>query len=209
MLVFDNRIEIINPGSLFGGLTVQDIRLGKSKQRNQLMADFCARTMIYRGLGSGIPRVLKEDAKIDFVSDDNTGDFKTIIWRNTELGYGEDESWESGSFIAAEGQSHGVNGQLNKKEGAINAKNGQLNDNIGILNADNGQLKIANGHLNKSQKATLAFITNHEGCNTTGISEGLSKPFRTVDKHVRVLLQLGIIERRGSKKTGGYYLTRD
>lgn len=209
LLVFDNRIEIINPGSLFGGLTVEDIRLGKSKQRNQLMADFCARTMIYRGLGSGIPRVLKEDAKIDFVSDDNTGDFKTIIWRNTELGYGEDESWESGSFIAAEGQSHGVNGQLNKKEGAINAKNGQLNDNIGILNADNGQLKIANGQLNESQKATLAFITNHEGCNTTGISEGLSKPFRTVDKHVRVLLQLGIIERRGSKKTGGYYLTRD
>lgn len=209
LLVFDNRIEVINPGSLFGGLTVEDIRLGKSKQRNQLMADFCARTMIYRGLGSGIPRVLKEDAKIDFVSDDNTGDFKTIIWRNTELDFLEDESWESTSFIAAEGQSYGVYGQLNKGEGVLNAKNGQLNDNIGTSNANNGKLKIIDGQLNKSQEATLAFITDHEGCNTTGISEGLSKPFRTVDKHVRVLLQLGIIERRGSKKTGGYYLTRD
>ncbi len=93
LLVFDNRIEIINPGSLFGGLTVEDIRLGKSKQRNHLIAEFCARTMIYRGLGSGIPRVLKEDAKIDFVSDDNTGDFKTIIWRDTELAILE-EGWE-------------------------------------------------------------------------------------------------------------------
>ena len=92
LLVFDNRIEIINPGSLFGGLTVEDIRLGKSKQRNQLMAEFCARTMIYRGLGSGIPRVLKEDAKIDFVSDDNTGDFKTIIWRDTDLAVLEEGS---------------------------------------------------------------------------------------------------------------------
>ncbi len=209
LLVFDNRVEIINPGSLFGGLTVEDIRLGKSKQRNQLMADFCARTMIYRGLGSGIPRALKEDAKIDFVSDEGSGDFKTIIWRNTDLEFWEEESWESGSFIAAEGQLYGCNGQLNKKKGALNAKNGQLNDNIDTSNADNSQLKIVNGQLNESQKTTLAFITDHEGCNTTGISEGLSKPFRTVDKHVRVLLQLGIIERRGSKKTGGYYLIRD
>ena len=202
LLVFDNRIEIINPGSLFGGLTVEDIRLGKSKQRNQLMADFCARTMIYRGLGSGIPRVLKEDAKIDFVSDEGSGDFKTIIWRNTELEFLDEESREGGSFIVAEGQLQGYNGQLNKKEGLLNVKNGQLSDGIGTLNANNGQL-------NESQEATLAFIINHEGCNTTGISEGLSKPFRTVDKHVRVLLKLGIIERRGSKKTGGYYLIRD
>ena len=92
LLIFDNRIEIINPGSLFGGLTVEDIRLGKSKQRNHLMAEFCARTMIYRGLGSGIPRVLKEDAKIDFVSDDSFGDFKTIIWRDADLEFLEDGS---------------------------------------------------------------------------------------------------------------------
>ena len=36
--------------------------------------------------------VLKEDTKIDFVSDDNTGDFKTIIWRDTDLVYLEDGS---------------------------------------------------------------------------------------------------------------------
>lgn len=209
LLVFDNRVEIINPGSLFGGLTVEDIRLGKSKQRNQLMADFCARTMIYRGLGSGIPRVLKEDAKIDFVSDDDTGDFKTIIWRDADLEFLEEGLEGKGSFIASEGQLYGYNGQLNKKEGVLNAEDGQLNNDIGASNADGGQLKTINDQLNESQKATLAFITDHEGCNTTGIAEGLSKPFRTVDKHVRVLLQLGIIERRGSKKTGGYYLIRD
>lgn len=139
--ILDNLIEIINPGSLFGGLTVEDIRLGKSKQRNHLMAEFCARTMIYRGLGSGIPRVLKEDAKIDFVSDDGSGDFKTIIWRNTELEFLE-EGWEkNGEFYAAEGQLYGNNGQLNKKEGALNDASGQLNDRIGTSDSNNGQLK--------------------------------------------------------------------
>lgn len=222
VLVFDNRIEIINPGSLFGGLTVEDIRLGKSKQRNQLMAEFCARTMIYRGLGSGIPRVLKEDANIDFVSEDGFGDFKAVIWRNADLGFVDEGREEKYSFMAAEGQSYGYgqlnsgigtlndnNGQLNSEKDELDTKYGQLNYDIGTLNGCDGQSKTNNGQLNGSQEVTLAYIRDHEGCNTTRISEGLSKPFRTVDKHVRVLLQLGLIERRGSKKTGGYYLVRD
>ena len=66
----------------------------------------------------------------------------------------------------------------------------------------NGQL---NGQLNESQEETLAFIRDHEGFNTTKIAEALNKPFRTIDKHIRVLLKARLIERRGSKKTGGYY----
>jgi len=66
----------------------------------------------------------------------------------------------------------------------------------------NGQL---NGQLNESQKETLEFIKTHEGYNTTKIAEGLNKPFRTIDKHINVLIELNFVERRGSKKTGGYY----
>ncbi len=53
---------------------------------------------------------------------------------------------------------------------------------------------------------TLEYIRQHEGYNTTMIANGLDKPFRTVDKHIKVLLEMGHIERRGSKRTGGYYL---
>ena len=81
--------------------------------------------------------------------------------------------------------------------------NGQPIESRGILNGQlNGQLK---GQLNEGQQETLNYIIQHQGCNTTIIAKELGKPFRTVDKHVRVLLSLSIIERRGSKKTGGYY----
>ena len=66
----------------------------------------------------------------------------------------------------------------------------------------NGEL---NGELNAPQKATLQFIIEHEGCTASEISEMTKIPFSTIDKHVRVLLKVGLIERRGSKKTGGYY----
>ena len=79
----------------------------------------------------------------------------------------------------------------------------QHGDVVGQLNGElNGEL---NGRLNASQKATLQFIIEHEGCTASEISEITKIPFSTIDKHVRVLLKVGLIERRGSKKTGGYY----
>ena len=82
------------------------------------------------------------------------------------------------------------------------ATNGDDSVNEGVNGDVNGEL---NGELNASQKATLQFIIEHEGCTASGISEMTKIPFSTIDKHVRVLLKVGMIERRGSKKTGGYY----
>ena len=84
LLIFKNRIEIINPGCLYGGLTIEDIKLGVSRQRNPLMADFAAKTMIYRGLGSGIVRAMREDNHIDFDNEVSANQFKVTIWRTTQ-----------------------------------------------------------------------------------------------------------------------------
>lgn len=62
-----------------------------------------------------------------------------------------------------------------------------------------------NGGLNDGQKKTLEYIYQHEGCNTKQISIGLDVPFDTIEKQIRILLKKGLIEHRGSKKTGGYY----
>ena len=81
LLIFNDRIEIINPGSLYGGLKIDDIKLGVSRQRNPLMAGFAARTMIYRGLGSGIKRVVRENVRIDFDNEESANQFKVTVWR--------------------------------------------------------------------------------------------------------------------------------
>ncbi|WP_158582660.1 RNA-binding domain-containing protein [Odoribacter sp. AF15-53] len=82
LLIFDDRVEIISPGCLPDGLTVEDIKLGNSYQRNQQIANFCAKTMVYRGLGSGIIRALKEDVHIDFINNESGNQFTTILYRN-------------------------------------------------------------------------------------------------------------------------------
>ncbi|MCR5077688.1 MAG: putative DNA binding domain-containing protein [Prevotella sp.] len=81
LLIFDNRVEIISPGKLPGGMDVDDIRLGNSFIRNRLMASFCAKTMLYRGLGSGIIRALNEYPRIEFVNDESGNQFRCILYR--------------------------------------------------------------------------------------------------------------------------------
>ncbi len=74
---------------------------------------------------------------------------------------------------------------------------------LGELNGElNGGL---NGGLNDSQLIVLNYIFKNEGVKAKDISEKLNIPIDTVDKHIRMLIQYNFIERRGSKKTGGYY----
>ena len=50
LLVFDNRVEIVNPGCLPDGQTIDEILLGNSDPRNPQLAQFGSKTMPYRDL---------------------------------------------------------------------------------------------------------------------------------------------------------------
>lgn len=58
-----------------------EVKLGNSYARNPLMANFCAKTMPYRGLGSGIPRVLAEDSHVEFIDSKEGNQFTVRVNR--------------------------------------------------------------------------------------------------------------------------------
>lgn len=74
-------MEIINPGCLAGGRSIEEGMLGNSFARNPLMANFCAKLMPYRGLGSGIPRVLAENCNVVFNDDKCGNQFTATVSR--------------------------------------------------------------------------------------------------------------------------------
>ena len=84
VFIFDNRVEIISPGALAGGLTEDDIRKGKTYQRNPFMATFATNALHYRGIGSGIVRILADYHNIDIENDADGNEFKVILWRTTQ-----------------------------------------------------------------------------------------------------------------------------
>jgi len=99
VMIFDNRVEIVSPGGLPRGVSIESIRYGKTSQRNSLIASFCARTMDYRGLGTGIMRAVKEEqGNISFENEEGV-QFKVTIERPQST-YSPQE--EYGNFVAAE-----------------------------------------------------------------------------------------------------------
>lgn len=84
VLVFADRVEIINPGHLPNNLTIENIKAGNSNIRNPILASFAAKLLPYRGLGSGILRAFRAWPHIDLI-DDRVGNlFKAIVARPKE-----------------------------------------------------------------------------------------------------------------------------
>jgi ATP-dependent DNA helicase RecG len=82
VLIFQNRLEIISPGHLVNHLTVDKIKLGGTNARNPQMLRFASRILPYRGLGSGILRILKAHPNTDFINDRDGHQFKVVMWRD-------------------------------------------------------------------------------------------------------------------------------
>lgn len=82
-------------------------------------------------------------------------------------------------------------------------KSGQLNGTLsGTLN---GKL---NDTLNEKQNRVLDFIAASPGVQAQIIIDQLAIPRDTLNKILKVLTDRELIERRGSKKTGGYYVKK-
>ena len=81
IMVFADRVEIISPGHLPDSLSVADVRRGKTNRRNPTLTEHAFKVLPYRGLGSGIPRALKEWPRIELIDDVNGNQFTAVVWR--------------------------------------------------------------------------------------------------------------------------------
>ncbi len=65
--VFKDRVEIRNPGGLYGGLTIQELRKGNvSKRRNPLVAELLRRIHMVEAWGRGVPLILEKEPGVQF-----------------------------------------------------------------------------------------------------------------------------------------------
>lgn len=79
VFIFDDRVEIINPGHLPNNLTIENVKAGNSVARNPILTSFGTAVLPYRGLGNGIRRVLKVHKAIDLIDDREGNQFKAIV----------------------------------------------------------------------------------------------------------------------------------
>ena len=59
--------------------------------------------------------------------------------------------------------------------------------------------------LNAGQTKVLDCIKSHPGLKVPGIEAETGIPAKSIERHIKVLIERNLIEHRGSKKTGGYH----
>lgn len=178
LLVFNDRVEIINPGCLYGGLQVEDIKLGVSRQRNPLMAALAAKTMIYRGLGSGIIRVMKENVRVEFINEKSANQFRTIVWRTIQKSENTIQKNEN---------------TTQKSENTIQKSKNTIQKSKNTIQKD----------LTTTQKAVLDFFRNNPHASRDEAIQNIGIVTEGGIKFIIAKLQgLGLLKREGGRKTG-------
>ena len=147
--------------------------LGNSYLRNPLLANFGAKTMPYRGLGSGIPRILREDCRME-ISDSKAGNqFTATVWRPDVV----------------ENVKNVVENNPDVVEKYI--------ENLVV--AEKSTLKST---LKSTQKAIVDIIEINPQVTISQVAEQLKLNMRGIAKHFKNLQAQGIIRRVGPDKGG-------
>jgi len=178
ILIFDDRIEVISPGSLPNHLTVEKILAGNTNIRNPIIASYVARGLLpYWGLGSGMRRIQSAWRNIQFIDDKDGVQFRVVIRRASE-GSGK------GSFEPNEPNSE---------------------PNM-ILNEPNEPNTISLGAISKDGCRLLEMIERESSLTILQMAAMLNVSRETVKRLLKKLKEIGLLVREGG--TRGHWRVR-
>lgn len=173
--VFKNRVEIRNPGTLFGGLTLDALRQGRlSRRRNPLIAQLLTRIHMMEAWGRGMSLILENEPEARF----------------EEL---------AGMFIASFARSPLA------EDIDVQGKSGTTSTKTSTITGMKTSTEIARNSLNilsEQEKRILSVIENAPTLSLENIAAktGLSKS--GIRHHVDKFKKQGLLRRIGGAKGG-------
>ena len=183
--VYDNRLEIISPGKLPMGQTMERMKEGYSKIRNEALAHAFAYMNLIEHWGSGIPRIIDKVKSAGLREPEFIGgevDLRINIYR------GQVDT--NNAIINANGTKNGANGV---KCGSDNGTNGAEVP----LNKEQTQIEKLLQIIEKNPSATQAYYAE---------KMGISK--RTVSRMFASLQKKGRLVQSGTKRKANWKIIR-
>ncbi|MCD7708633.1 MAG: winged helix-turn-helix transcriptional regulator, partial [Clostridiales bacterium] len=185
--IYDNRLEVTSPGKLAMGQTIDQMKSGHSKIRNEALAHAFYYMNLIEHWGSGIPRIIEEVTEAglrepEFLGGDT--DLAINIYRRNSDGGTDDVSEEVRN-------NFGITSE-------------EVRDNFGI-NLENGKEKSIG---NATQLKILELLSKNPHATSGELAEQVHLSERGIELNIKKLKDKGILIRRGAKK-GGYWEIED
>ena len=200
--LFDDRLEIVSPGSIPRGLTISKIRKGRSKIRNSGIAAVFSYLSLIEKWGTGIPRVIEECVEYGLKEPvfEDDGDFKVVIFR------GKVNQTNQTNQTNQVNQVNQVN-QTNQTDQA-----NQVNQTKTKLFTGNdfeiGRSKRWFQNLSLEEQQVVKTIIKEPEITQKKIALTLSWNINRVKYFLGKLVKKGIIQREGTSQKGIWKLLR-
>lgn len=180
-----------------GELTEEDIRNGKTYQRNPYMATFATNALYYKGIGSGIVRILAEYPDIRLENDVNGKEFKVTIPRTIQKNSLKDSNTIPKTDITTQKDSLKDSDTTQKSESATQKR--QFEDIGTTQKSDSTTQK----NLDTTQKEVLEYFKGNPKATRVDAANALGNITEDGIKFIIAKLQKkGLLKRVGGRKHG-------
>ncbi len=193
--VYKDRVEIRNPGTLYGGLTIADLKRGHvSQRRNPLLAEMFRRIEMVEGWGRGMPLILKNEPDVEI---QEIGSLFIVAFRRPS--YGNKHAGMPSSTVGKRFPARSPSGKLLKKQ-----ETGQrfLKDTL-VPNK-----KFLKDSLISTSEKIMQLMRRDPTITTETIGRALGITDRAVRKRITKLREAGFLLRTGGRKTGRWELLK-
>ena len=214
--VYDDRLEITSPGKLPMGQTIERMKKGYSRIRNEAIANAFAYMHLIEHWGSGIPRIIREvqeaglkapefiggevDLRINIYRKQNDNNASDAIHTDTETGNTSQETDQEQINTSQETSQESQNTSIETSAEAVNTSKEDLNTSID--KGDDNKNIDDKPEFSETEQRLLTLIkenptmtmdemASHSGLSRAGVQYALN-----------VLRSKGVITREGSRKKG-------
>lgn len=181
--VYDDRVEISSPGTLYGTLTLEEALSGRSSIRNKTLARTLEKVHVLEGWGSGFQRI------------------NTMC---QEYGVALPEFTEIGDMFRVNFYRHN-----NDEKVAINSKIGDksaINSKIGDKSAINS--KIGDKSAINFKEKIVEYLAEHEEARSREIADVIGLKISRTKDYITELVEEGKIVSNGANKNRTYSLKK-
>ena len=207
-----NRIEISNPGGLYGRAKPDNFPF-VNDYRNPMLAEAMKVLGMVNKYNRGIAKANRELEKngnplAQFDINKLTEFRVTIMARSENNRIKWPDKPECGTTNAESGATNAESGAINAESGTINAESGTINAESGTINAESGTMTVLakTYDIGSQDKAVLKIVGDNPGIKKDRIFLIVQTSLRSVQRTLERLELANKIEYRGSKRTGGWFV---
>ena len=192
--IFDNRLEITSPGKLPLGQTIEKMREGYSKVRNEALAMAFSYMHLIERWGTGMLRIAK------MIREAGLGELE-ILGGETELRFNiyRKQATEQASEEKA-GQTAGQIPKTEEKAGQTAGQTPKSEEKAGQICKDGSRL--TDGKISLEENTLLVYLKNKPQSNVRDVAQQLSLSKSSVSRLIQKLKEKNLIERVGSTRKG-------